>query len=134
MKRSKTRGARTNAHALLFGIIFELISFTLLSLICAIIMTKTKNPTAHIGAIATCITYLTAAISGFATSRFKGEGGTVPAILACLFFSLVLFGTGLIMTKGHLPIITAVNLVAYMLIGAIFALFGKRRGGRRRKR
>lgn len=136
MKRSRTRTGegRTNGRTMLFGICLTVIIFFSVSLIGAVITSRTENPTSMIGIISTCALYITAAISGLVISRYKGEGGVLPSSLCALAFTLVLLIISVIINGGHVPAITAINLGAYILISVVFAIFGKRRAPRRRRR
>lgn len=135
MARSRIHGKReiTNARAMLFGVCFTAAAFFATVLICAIILGKTENPTSMIGIASTCAFYVTSACAGLATSRYKGEGGVLPAVLSALTFSLVLLVISAIICDGRVPAITAINLGAYVLISALFAIIGKRRAPRRRR-
>lgn len=136
MKKSRTRTSdgATNARALLFGIVFTAVTFIVLMLLGAVIAGRMENPTSRLGAVAICSLYITAAVSGLVTSKYKGEGGALPAVLSALAFALVLLIIGLIMTGGHIPAITVINLGAYVITALVFAVIGKRRASGRRRR
>ncbi|MBQ8690019.1 MAG: hypothetical protein IJ515_06630 [Clostridia bacterium] len=134
MGKGKKSGVRkTNASALVFGIIFTTAVFLLTALIGAAIAGGLKNPTGSIGTISLIVLMTTAAISGIAISKYKGEGGVFPSVLSSLFFTLVLLIIGLVLTKGHLPLIAVINLALFILVNTIFAYLGKKREPRRRR-
>ena len=123
---------RTGARALFFGIIFTISAFFIISFVCAIIISRTENPSAHLALAAVSAFFSTAAVSAFATAKYKGEGGMYPAMLsalACVLISLII---GVIVTNGKLPLINVVNLLCYLGISFIFALLAKKRTQRYR--
>ena len=132
-KGRKSGAQRTNASALVFGIIFTTVVFIFTALIGAAIAGSLENPTGNIGTVALVCFMLTAALSGVTISKYKGEGGIFPSVLSSLFFTLVLLIIGLIMTKGHLPIIAIINLCLFILITVIFAYLGRKRATRRKR-
>ena len=123
---------RTCARALFFGLIFSVSAFFIISLISAVIISRSENPTAHhaLGAVSTF--FATAAISAFATVKYKGEGGTSPAMLSALACVLVALIIGVIVTNGQLPLVNIVNLVCYLGISFVFAFLAKKRERRYR--
>lgn len=125
---------RTCARALIFGIVFAVAVFFISAFVCAIILSKTENPTGHVGLCGMVSLFVTAAASGFATSRYNGEGGVLPAVLSALFFALVVLMIGLICGKGKLPFINVINLGAFMIIGALSAMLGRKREKKRRRK
>ena len=136
MSRARTRGSapRSGARALVFGIIFSIIFFIATALICAVILSRTENPTAHTGLCGMIALFVTAAASGFATSRYKGEGGMLPAVLSSLFVALVMLMIGLVSGNGKLPLLSIINLGAFMVIGAIFAALGRKKERKRHRK
>ena len=137
MSRARTRGERaqrSGARALIFGIILCVAVFFLAAFIGAVILSRTENPTGHVGVCGMAVLFTTAAVCGFATSRYKGEGGVMPAMLASLFFVLVLLMVGLIGSSGKLPLVNVINLIAFMIISALGALLGRKRERKRRRK
>jgi uncharacterized membrane protein len=100
----------------------------------ALILSRTEDPTGHVGLCGMAVLFITAAVSGFTTSRYKGEGGVMPAVLASLFFTLVLLMIGLIGGEGKLPLVNVINLLTFMIISAVFALLGQKREKKRRRK
>ncbi len=136
MSRERTRGGapRSGARALVFGIIFTVAVFFITAFVSAIILSRTENPTGHVGLCGMVCLFVTAAASGFAVSRYKGEGGILPAVLSSLFFVLVVLMIGLIGGKGKLPFISVINLGAFMIINALSAMLGRKKERRRRRK
>ena len=133
---SRTRGSaqRSNARALIFGIFFTMAVFFAMALVGAVILSKTENPTAHVGLCSMVSRFVTAAAGGYATSKYKGEGGMLPAVLSSLFFVLVMLVIGLVSKNGKLPIVSVVNLVAFMIISTFGAMLGRKRERKRRRK
>ena len=136
MSRTRTRGSaqRRNARALIFGIFFTAAVFFATALIAAVILSTTENPTAHVGLCSMATLFVTATACGYATSRYKGDGGMLPAVLSSLFFVLVILVIGLVSKNGKLPIVSVVNLVAFMLISTLGAMLGRKRERKRRRK
>ncbi len=119
---------KTNAKALLFSLIFTSVMFFFFAFLVSFIVSLTKNPIAFIGISSFAALFLTGAASGFCTSKYKGEGGIVPAGLGSVIFAVILLGIGLVMTGGSLPMLTLVNLPCFVILAIIFAaLAGKKR-------
>ena len=131
-KRGGTK--KTCARALVFGIVFATAVFFVTAFVLAIILSKTENPTGHVSLCGMVSLFVTAAVSGFVTSRYKGEGGVLPAVLSALFFALVMLLIGLICSKGKLPFINVINLVSFMIIGTLSAMLGRKRERKRRRK
>ena len=128
MKKTKKRNIqKTNASALLFGLIASTVAFFFSILICAIVANLFENPTAALGALSFFALVFAGAISGFFTSKYKGDGGVAPAALSALVFALILLIVGLVMTEGHLPLVTVINLLLYAVSATTFAILGKKR-------
>ncbi len=127
MKKSRKGASRTNVGALIFGIVLTAIMLFGGALIAAMILKSTGNPTSGIGACAPALLFVTAACASFATVKYKGEGGTLPAALSSLLCAVVMLLVGLVMTKGHLPLVGAVNFGAYAVIGVTVAVLARSR-------
>lgn len=125
MKKTRNGASRTNARALIFGMILTAILIFGGAAICAIILSRTENPSSGIGVCAPTLLYLTAAISSFITAKYKGEGGALPAALASVLSAIIMLIVGLALTKGQLPLIGAVNFAAYAVIGTVTAILAK---------
>ncbi len=125
---------RTGARALVFGILFTVAVFFISAFVGAIILSRTENPTGHVGLCGMVCLFVTAAASGFATSRYKGDGGVVSAVLSALFFALVVLMIGLVSGKGKLPFINVINLGAFMIISALSALAARKKEKKRRRK
>ena len=137
MSKARTRGAsaqRSGARALIFGIIFTVAVFFAMAFIGAIILSRTENPTAHVGICSMAVLFITAATAGLAISKYKGEGGVLVAVLSSLFFTIVVLMIGLIGGDGKLPLVNVINLGAFMLISVIGALIGRKRERKRRRK
>ena len=136
MSRSRTHATKkkTNGRAMLFGVCLTVIMLFAMSMLGAVIAARMENPTSIIGIASTASLYLTAAISSFVISKYKGEGGVLPATVCAIAFSLILLVISAIVNSGHIPAITAINLGAYIIIAFIFALIGQRRTKRRIRR
>ena len=126
-----SRKKKTNAKALLFCLIFTSFTFFVFAFMLSFILSLTKNPIAFIGICSFAALFLTGASSGFFTSKYKGEGGILPAGIGSVIFALILLGIGLIMTGGSLPALTLVNLPCFVILALVFAALARRK--RKRK-
>ena len=135
MKRSGVRTKNKTARgALVFGIALNVAAFFICTLVSSAIILSTDNPTGNVGMGSMISFFICAAICGFAVSKYKGEGGALPAIASALLFTLVLLAIGLISTKGAIPLATVLNYAAYVIISALCAFFAARKTPRRHRR
>ncbi len=128
------REKRTSSKCFIIGIIFAAISFFAIAFSASMILSILKNPLGSIGLFSFVTLLISGAISGFFTSKYKSEGGTVTAIITAVAFAAVLLVTGLIINGGRLPFVTLVNLLSYIMLAALFALIAQRKRKRRSRR
>lgn len=134
MKRTNGRaGSRSAGTVLAFGVIFNTALFLIINFLVSIILGKLENPTGNMGMVSMLTLYACALISGFSVAKFKGEGGALPSSMSSLIFVLLLLVVGLIISRGKLPVITAVNYAVYMIISILGSLFAARKPKRRRR-
>ncbi len=130
---SHRKNGRGRRGALIFGLSFSAISFFILAFICSLVISTFKNPLGMIGISSLIALLFSGALSGFCTVKFKGRGGVGEAGISALVFALALLCTGLITTRGSLPILTLLNIVAYLAVSLIFAAIANRRSKARRR-
>ena len=134
MNKSKKRKIkRTAANALAVGIAVSILAFLLCALIGALICGAFPDPTKNIGAVSFATLVFSGAINGFFTSRYKGEGGVLPAFLSSLIFAIVILLVGLILTAGELPAVVPINLLVHLMASLFFAFLGRKREKSHRK-
>lgn len=134
MKRTKGHAKNRSAGATLaFGIIFNAVLFLAVTLFASFIMAKLDNPTGSMGMVSMLTLYICAVISGFAVAKFKGEGGVLPSVMSSLIFALFLLVIGLILSKGSVPFVTAVNYIVYVLLAIGGAFLACKKSNRRRR-
>jgi len=131
MKKHKFK---TSAHsgALIFGLLISVISLSLSALVLSFILSKLEDPVAYIGIASLFILILSAAISGFATSKKKGEGGTLCALLSALIVSALIFAVSLIASGGKVKLSFLMNILCYLLVSATFGKLASFKKKRRR--
>ena len=135
MNRTQKRKIhKTGAGALILGLILSTVSLFSLSFIGALILSFLDNPTASIGAVSFLILILSGSICGFFTSKYKGEGGVLPAMIASALFAVLLLIIGFIMSAGSLPLVVIVNFAVYFISATFFAILGKKREKKRRRK
>ena len=134
MKFSKQRRKGRGAGATIaFGILLSAISFPVLALLTSLIISTTENPLGTIGICSLLTLLLSGALSGFFTTKFKGSGGVGASLIASLLFALILFSAGLIVNKGSLPLVTTVNLFAYIIVSLSFSALAAKKKRRLRR-
>ena len=105
-----------------------------LAFIMAFISSFTKDPTSLTGALALVSLLVGGAISGFVTSRMNDEGGALVGTLSAVIASALILIIGLIMKSGKLDLSVFINLIAFICVSVLFAILGKKRIKRRRRR
>ena len=133
-RTQKRKIQKTTAGALIFGLISATATLLILAFIGAIVAYSLENPTASLGAISFCVLMATGAISGFSTSKYKGEGGVLPAALSAIVFAVILLFVGIIISRGMLPAVTVINLAVFILSAVFFAILGKKKEKRRKRK
>ena len=132
MKKHKFRKNCSNS-ALIFGTLLSVFSLLLSTLIFSFILSKLENPISLVGVGSLAALLTSAAISGFFTSKYKGEGGTVSAILSSLITCLLIFATGLIASGGKLGLSLLMNILCYLLVSSLFGKLASLKKRRRRR-
>ena len=119
---------------LLFGVIFSFISFFLSSIVTSLVISLFENPISKIelGSLVTLL--ISGALSAFINAKYKGEGGTLYALLSALIASAAIFATGMILSGGNGTASLLMNVLCYLLVSALFAKLAgiKRKNGRRK--
>ena len=125
---------RTNLSAMIFGLCFSFFSFLALALVFSLLLSTLKNPLGFIGIFAVAALLISGAASGFFTAKFKGEGAFLPISISTLVFGAIMFVCGIIVTRGMVPLITVLNLLAYCALVFAFAALAMRKRRTRRRR
>ena len=134
MKHSGLKTKKTNRSTIIFGMIFTVASFFALNFSASLILSLLKNPLGASGITSFAVLLITGAISGFFTSKYKGENGILASGICALIFAFLLFVVGLIMSGGKIASITLINLISYIALAFIFAALAKSRKKRRHAR
>lgn len=113
------------------GVLFSYLVLTAVSFILALFCNMTEDPARIVGIMAFIALLITAAVSSFTLSRLRGEGGSILAILTAAGFIIVRIVVSLFLSGTGLS--DLLDCVCYLGVGAIFALLGGRRVGRRRR-
>ncbi len=130
----KHRLKKDGRGGLIFGVLISVLSFFLSLLIFSFILSIFENPISFVSIASLAAFLVSGAVSAFATAKYKGEGGTVTALLSSLLASAVIFAVGLICCGGKIKLSLLMNILCYLLVSAIFARLAgikkKRRRGR----
>ena len=132
-KRKNKKSKNTAIGTLLLGILFSFTVLIVLSLISSFLLIGLKNPTANIRIASLAVFLVTAAVSGFAVSKHRGEGGIAFSALTALAFIALLFALALIMSKGKISGVLFMNYLCYMLISSFAALLGSKKRKRHKR-
>ena len=122
-RRSKQRAPHT---VIIFGIIFSFAILTILSFISSFILANTQNPILSIKITSLVIILLTAAISGFAIAKYKGDLNFGISIFTSLAVTVIMLAISLIFAKGNVGG-TFMNYGCYALISLFFSFVGSRK-------
>ena len=104
-----------------------------MAFILAFISSLTKDPTSLTGAFSLLALILAGAVSGFVISRANGDGGALVGILSSVIATGVMIIAGLIWKSGFLPLGALLNLLAFLAVGILSSLLGKKRSRKRRR-
>ena len=104
-----------------------------MAFILAFISSMTKDPTSLTGAFSLLALILAGAVSGFVISRVNGDGGALVGILSSVIATGVMIIAGLIWKSGFLPLGALLNLLAFLAVGILSSLLGKKRSRKRRR-
>ena len=128
MKYSRhDRKNRPFIKVFVFGAVCNVCSFLALSFAASLILSGLKNPLALIGVSAFAVLTLTGALSGFLTSKFKGDGGALPSTVCAIILAASVLGAGLISGGGKVSFISPLNLISYLVFASIFAILAKKK-------
>ena len=126
MKRRKTK-QRTHLSVLVFGIIFSIATLAMLSFVSSFILMSTKNPLLSVKTASLVTLLSTAAISGFATAKYKGDLNFGISILTSLSVTVLMLAISLISAKGNVGGGIFMNYVCFLLISVFFSFVGRRK-------
>ena len=128
---SRHKKSRGPAARIGIGVTVSLILYLILAVISAAVLSRINNPIGGVG-IASMISFFpTALISGFIISRMKGEGGVLTAGASALIFVLMMLLCCAVLTRGKIPISTAISYTAYVILAIMGGAFGKKHAKRR---
>ena len=134
MMKLKRRTKETGSLGIfLFGIIGSALLIVLLSFVMAIIANSSDDPTSKIGIYSLLTLLISAAISGVAISRIKGEGGFGVAALTALTVALIMTFIGIIMSGGRLTLGCFMNYGCYLGVSVMFAYLGRKKEKRHKR-
>ena len=132
MKKHKRKELGLTA-LLLIGAAASVGAVFVVAFILAFISSLTKDPTSLTGAFSLLALILAGAVSGFVISRVNGDGGALVGILSSVIATGVMIIAGLIWKSGFLPLGALLNLLAFLAVGILSSLLGKKRSRKRRR-
>ena len=125
--RSTKRKEKKKGATFLFGILFNCSTFLVLLFLASLILSRLKNPLGASGIASFLTLMISAAVSGFTTAKKSGTNTVLPSGLCAIFFSSLLFALAMILCKGSVKAVTAINLLVYVAVAFIFAAFAKKK-------
>ena len=132
MKKHKRKELGLGA-LLAIGAVASVGAVFVMAFILALISSMTKDPTSLTGAFSLLALLLAGAVSGFVISRVNGEGGKLVGILSSVIATSVMMIVGLIWKGGLLPLGALLNLFAFLAVGVLASILGKKRARKRRR-
>ena len=132
MKKHKRKELGLGA-LLVIGTVASVGAVFVMAIILALISSMTKDPTSLTGAFSLLALLLAGAVSGFVISRVNGEGGKLIGILSSVIATAVMMIVGLIWKGGLLPLGALLNLFAFLAVGVLASILGKKRARKRRR-
>ena len=132
MKKHKRKELGLGA-LLVIGTVASVGAVFVMAFILALISSMTKDPTSLTGAFSLLALLLAGAVSGFVISRVNGEGGKLVGILSSVIATAVMMIVGLIWKGGLLPLGALLNLFAFLAVGVLASILGKKRARKRRR-
>ena len=132
MKKHKRKELGLGA-LLVIGTVASVGAVFVMAFILALISSMTKDPTSLTGAFSLLALLLAGAVSGFVISRVNGEGGKLIGILSSVIATAVMMIVGLIWKGGLLPLGALLNLFAFLAVGVLASILGKKRARKRRR-
>ena len=132
MKKHKRKELGLGA-LLAIGVTTSVGAVFVVAFILAFISSLTKDPTSLTGAFSLLALILAGAVSGFVISRVNGDGGALVGILSSVIATGVMIIAGLIWKSGFLPLGALLNLLAFLAVGILSSLLGKKRSRKRRR-
>ena len=132
MKRRKTK-QKTSLAVLFFGIVFSFATLAVLSFISSFILSNTQNPLISIKLTSLVTLLCTAAISGFAIAKYKGDLNFGISITAAVSVAALILAISLISSKGSASGGVFMNCICYALISVFFSFIGRKRKAHRHR-
>ena len=123
-----------NKYVYLKGLLISVIMLPLFSLLAAFIAYSGEDPTGVIGTYSLIALLLSAAVSGFITSKMKGEGGWRTVLLTALTVVLIMLIAAVIITGGTPEISALMNYLCYIGISVLSGYLALPRKKHRRRK
>lgn len=135
MKTRRTRREKGGMlGAVIRSVLFSAVLFFAVMLVISVIIDRTEDPGRLIGALGIVGLLVSAALSGFITTRLTKEGGAAVCAASALIFALMLLLTGIILSSGAPGIRCPLNCLCYLGVSLLGGLLASRIGKGRRRR
>ncbi len=130
----KKNGEKGKVETLLFGVIFSFVAVFAFSLIASLIIMGSKNAVSTAQRISLIVFLISGAVSGFLTSKFKGEGGILLSAISSVIFVMILCAIALVVSRGNIGGKLFMNYICYLPVAFLFAFLGKKKARRHKRR
>lgn len=131
---SGKKGEKSGIKSLIFGVCISFFVIFLISFAAALILSGNKSAASLSGKITLPVLLISAGLSGFITSKYKGDGGIVTSLISSLVFVGICAAVALISKKGIIGGKLFMNYICYIPVSILFAYFGKKRVRRHKRR
>ena len=115
-----------------FSTAIAVFSFFAFTLIISFAASFFQNPLALCGISSIAVIILSGAFCGYLSAKHKGDGTVGSSLLGAFFFSLLFISISLVLTKGKVSSVAALNSILFFCVSFAFSLIGKRKKRRRR--
>ena len=134
MKKHRIAKKQTSfIEIMLFGIIFSFCSLLIFTMLLSGLIMSSSNPGASAKNLSLVSLLISGAVSGFAISKRKGEGGISISLFTSLIFTSSILIISLIASKGRIGGVIFMNCLCYILTSTFASFLAKKRE-RRHKR
>ena len=128
------RSMSSTTRSFIICIIQSLVTIIILSMIMAAVLMKFKDPTGKLPILALITMLISAAASGFVSSKLNPTGKLSFSLLSALSVTLIMLLTGLVASAGHLSGSAFMNYLCYLAIYALLSYFTTKGKRHRRRR
>ncbi len=133
MKKHRGSKKKTSLRsAVLFGVVFSCLSIIAVSFFASLLVSRLDDPSGNLGHASLASLLIAGAISGFAVSKYKGDGGISASLISSLITVFIMLAAALIGKSGNVGGGIFMNYLCYLSLAALSAFLGRGREGRKK--